>query len=69
MFANVFGAPVRIPRANLSLVFFFSNAIVKKKKKIFVLLARSKSNSIENIISKALKDAEISHENSTITIN
>ena len=43
----------------------------KKKKKLdkIVMLARSKLNSIENKISKALMDNEISHEDFETIIN
>ena len=46
-------------------------AIRNKKKKYnkIVMLARSKLNSIENEISKALIDNEISHEDFEIIIN
>ena len=56
-----------------------SNAIVKKKllktmrrkkkKHDIIFLARSNSNSIENIISKALPDTEITHEEFATTVN
>ena len=43
----------------------------KKKKKHgeIVLIAASKLNSIENIISKSLKNNKISHEDFTTTMN
>ena len=41
----------------------------KMKQNKFVLLARIKLNSIENIISKALKDNTISCEDFTIIMN
>ena len=41
----------------------------KKKNNKIVLVERSKLNSIENIISKELKDHEISHDNFTAIIN
>ena len=41
----------------------------KKKKHDIILLARSNSNSIENIISKALPDTEITHEECATTVN
>ena len=41
----------------------------KKKHNKVVLLARSKLNSLENIISKALRDVDNSHEQFTIIVN
>ena len=41
----------------------------KKKNNKIVLVERSKLNSIENIISKELKDHEISHDDFTAIIN
>ena len=41
----------------------------KKKHNKVVLLARSKWNSLENIISKALRDVDNSHEKFTIIVN
>ena len=41
----------------------------KKKHNKTVLLARSKLNSIENMKSKALTEAELSHDEFTIIIN
>ena len=41
----------------------------KKKNNKIVLVESSKLNSIENIISKELKDHEISHEDFTAIIN
>ena len=71
-FVTVIGAPVGIISANFRLAFSISTGIIKnllkttrnKKKKhnkIF-MLARSKLNSIESKISKALINNEISHE-------
>ena len=41
----------------------------KKKHNKVILLARSKLNSIENIISKAVTGAEIDHKEFTISTN
>ena len=71
-FATVIGAPAGIIGASCSFTFSITSGFIKrflktirnKKKKhnkIFVL-ARIKLNSIENEISKALTDNEISHE-------
>ena len=72
LFTSVVGAPVGIESANFTLIFSLTIGIVKKllstkrnkKKKhdkIF-MLAKSKLNSIETLISQALIDMEISHE-------
>ena len=78
-FATVIGAPVGIMSASCSLAFSITTGFVKKflktirnkKKKHnkIVMLARSKLNSIENKISKALMDNEISHEDFETIIN
>ena len=70
-FATVIGATVRIASASFSLEFSISAGIVKKllkttrnkkkKRNKIVMLARSKLNSIESKISKALINDEISH--------
>ena len=70
-FATVIGAPVGIVSASFSLAFSISTGIIKKllkttrnkKKKHnkIVMLARSKLNSIESKISKALIKNEINH--------
>ena len=71
-FASIVGAPVGIASASFTLVFSLTTRIVKKllnitrnKKKMhdqIVMLAKSKLNSIETLISQALIDMEISHE-------
>ena len=78
-FATVIGAPVGIISASFSLAFSISTRIVrkllkttrnkKKKHNKIVMLARSKLNSIESKISKALMDNEISHEDFETIIN
>ena len=78
-FATVIGAPVGIASASFSLAFSICRGIIKKllkttrnkKKKHnkIVMLARSKLNSIESKISKALMDNEISHEDFETIIN
>ena len=71
-FASVIGAPAGIASASFTLVFSLTTGLIekvlqitrnKKKKhnKIFVL-AKSKLNSIETLISQALMDLEISRE-------
>ena len=71
-FTSIIGAPVGIASASFTLIFSLTTGIVKKllnitrnkKKKhdkIF-MLAKSKLNSIETLISQALIDIDISHE-------
>ena len=70
--ATVVGIPVGIAGASLTLIFTVTTGIVnkllnitrKKKKKHnkIIALARSKLNIIENLISQALIDFEITHE-------
>ena len=71
-FASVVGAPVGIASASFTLLFSLTIGIVKKllsitrnKKKMYdkiIMLAKSKLNSIETLISQGLIDMEISHE-------
>ena len=71
-FTSIVGAPVGIASASLTLIFSLTTGIVKKllnitrnkKKKHdkILMLAKSKLNSIETLISQALIDMEISHE-------
>ena len=78
-FATVIGTPVGITNARFSLAFSVCTEIIKKllkttrsKKKNHdkvVMLARSKLNSIESKISKALINNEISHEDFMTIIN
>ena len=78
-FATVIGAPAGIIGASCGFTFSITSGFVKKflktirnkKKKHnkIVMLARSKLNSIESKISKALMDHEISHEDFETIIN
>ena len=70
-FTNIIGAPVGIASASLTLSFSITTGIVKKllnitrnkkKKHKILMLAKSKLNSIETLISQALIDIDISHE-------
>ena len=72
LFTSVVGAPVGIASPSFTLIFSLTTGIVKKllstarnkKKKhdkIFMLV-KSKLNSIETLISQALIDMEISHD-------
>ena len=70
--ASVVGAPVGIASASFNLIFSLTTGIIKKllsitrnkKKKHdkILMLAKSKLNSIETLVSQALIDIEISHE-------
>ena len=70
--ATIVGIPVGIAGATLTLIFTVTNGVVKKllnvtrkkKKKHnkIIALARSKLNIIETLISQALTDFDISHE-------
>ena len=78
-FATVIAAPAGIIGASCVFTFSITSRFVKKflktirnkKKKHnkIVMLARSKLNSIESKISKALMDNEISHEDFETIIN
>ena len=71
-FKSIVGAPVGIASASLALIFSLTTGIVKKllnitrnkKKKHdeILILTKSKLNSIETLISQALIDIDISHE-------
>ena len=71
-FTTTIGAPVGIASANFTLIFSLTTGIVKKllnitrnkKKKHdkILMLAKSKLDSIESLISQALNDMDISHE-------
>ena len=71
-FTSIVGAPVGIASEGLTLSFSLTTGIVKKllnitrnkKKKHdkILMLAKSKLNSIETLVSQALIDMEISHE-------
>ena len=71
-FTSIIGAPVGIASASLTLFFSLTTGIVKKllhitktkKKKHdkILMLAKSKLNNIETLVSQALTDMEISRE-------
>ena len=71
-YATVVGIPAGITGASLTLIFTVTTGVIKtllnfmgkKKKKHnkMIALARSKLNIIENLISQALIDFEITHE-------
>ena len=71
-FITIIGAPVRIASVSFTLIFSLTTGLIKKllsitrnkKKKHdkILVLAKSKLNSIESLVSQALIDMEISHE-------
>ena len=66
-YATVVEIPAGIAEASLILIFTITTGVVKKllnitRKKKIIALARSKLNIIENLISQALIDFEITHE-------
>ena len=71
-FTSVVGAPVGIASASFTLIFSLTAGITKKllnitrkkkkKQDKILMLAKSKLNSIETLVSQALIDMEISHE-------
>ena len=77
--ASVVGAPAGIAGAGFTLIFSLTTGIIKKllsitrnkKKKHYkiLMLAKSKLNSIETLISQALIDMEISHEEFITILN
>ena len=72
---TVVGAPIGIASAGFTIVFALTTGIIKTLLKItrnkkknhdkIIMLAKSKLNSIETLVSKALIDMEISHEEFT----
>ena len=71
-YATIVGIPAGIAQASLTLIFTVTTGLVKtllnitrkkkKKRNKIIALARSKLNIIENLISQALIDFEITHE-------
>ena len=78
-FISIVGVPVGIASASFTLIFSIAKGIIKillkttrnKKKKHdnILILAKSKLNSTEILVSKALNDMDISHEEFTIILN
>ena len=78
-FAGAIGAPAGIASSCFTLIFSITTGIIKKllnitrneKKKHdkILMLAESKLNSIESLISQALNDLDISHQEFIITFN
>ena len=76
-FASIIGAPTGIIGASCGFTFSITSGFIKKflktirkrKNNKIVMIARSKLNSMESKISKALVDNKISHEDFEILIN
>ena len=78
-FASAIGVPAGIASACFTLIFSITTGIIKKllnitrnKKKRHdkvLMLAESKLNSIESLISQALNDLDISHQEFIIILN
>ena len=78
-FTNVIVIPAGVIIASLTLVFFLTTEIIKKllketrkknkKHSKINMLAKSKLNSTETLMSQALIDLEISHEEFKTTVN
>ena len=77
--ATVVGIPVAIAGASLTLIFTMTTGVVKKllsvtkkKKKKHnkvMVLVRNKLNTVETLLSSALRDSDISHEESAKIID
>ena len=71
-FTSIVGSPVGIASASFTLIFSLTTGIIKKllsitkskkkKRDKILMLAKSKLDSIETLVSQALIDMEISHE-------
>ena len=78
-FTSIIGAPIGIASSSFTLIFSITTGIIKKllgatKKKNkmhdqILMLAKSKFNSIETLISQALIDLDISHKEFIMILN
>ena len=78
-FTSVIGTPIGIVNARLTLIFSLTTGIVKKllhitrnkkeKHDKILMLAKSKLNSVETLISQALNDMDISHKEFITILN
>ena len=78
-FASIIGVPAGIASTRFTLIFSLSTGVIKKllnitrkKKKKHdkvLMLAESKFNSIETLISQALNDLDINHEEFIMILN
>ena len=79
LFTTTVGAPVGIASVIFTLIFSLTTGIIKKllnitinkkkKQDKILMLAESKFNSIENLMSQALGDLDISHEEFIMILN
>ena len=73
-FTSVIGLPAGLASACFNLVFSLTTGIMKKllkqgKKKKILMLAKSKLNSIETLMSQALIDLDINYEEFKTIVN
>ena len=78
-YASVVGIPAGITGSSLTLVFTIGTGLsksllkltkkIKKKHNKIIVLAKNKLNRIDTLLSSALNDSEISHEEFTNIIN
>ena len=78
-FITIIGAPVRTASVSFTLLFSLTTGLIKKLLSItrnrkekydkILVLAKSKLNSIESVVSQALTDMEISHEEFITILN
>ena len=78
-FTATIGAPVGIANATFTLIFSLTTGIIKRLRNItrnikekhnkILMLAKSKLNSIESLISQALNDMEVSHKEFITILN
>ena len=75
-YASIVGAPAGIAGSSLTLIFTIGTGIsksllnvTKKRKKKIIALAKNKLNTIDKLLSSALNDSEMSHEEFTNIIN
>ena len=79
LFTSVIGVPAGLAKASFTLAFSLTTGIIKRLSKItrkkkkkhnkIVMLAKGKLNSVETLMSQALKDLDISHEEFKTTVN
>ena len=78
-FTSVIGIPAGLARASFTLAFSLTTGIIKKLLKItrkkkkkhnkIAMIAKSKLNSIENLMSQAIIDLDTSHEEFKTIVN
>ena len=68
-FTSIIAAPVGIASASFTLIFSLIGIVQKKKHDKILMLAKSKLNSVETLISQALIDMEKSHEEFITILN